>query len=116
MKEVALLIVGGLIAGASGFLGHLWTEKRERRNRRDELMLDLYVEVIGLIIDDEKVMATTTEPRSMPSLDHQAKQYSISHRLKLLGSVAVQAAYKEYHGWVFKETTHPVRPMSPDYV
>ena len=86
-------IIAGIFALVGVFVGQRWTEIRERRNRRDELKLELYLDVVPLIIDDAKTIAKTGEPRVMPPLEHQGKQLSIRHRLMLLAPNAILDAY-----------------------
>jgi hypothetical protein len=100
-------IVAGIFAVVGVFVGQRWSEMRERRNRRDELKLELYLEVVPLIIEDQKTIVETDMPRSMPSLEHQGKQHSIRHRLMLLAPDSVLMAYNDYHSEVFKQTTQP---------
>jgi hypothetical protein len=113
-------VVGAILAGSftlvGPFVGHQWSERRERRNRRDELQLDLYVDAVSLIIDDAMMMLEMKEPNQVAPPEHQAKQHAIRHRLKLLGSPAAQEAYTEYHTWVFRETANASGGHSQQYL
>ena len=95
-----------------------WIEGRERRDRRDRLRLELYLDVVDLILDNELALAKRGSEGQFPPVDLQVKRYGISHRLKLLGSRDAQAAYQEYSRLVFQETAHPVerRPEDPNEV
>jgi len=100
-------IIVGVFAIAGGVFAHLWSQSRDRENRREQTRRELYLAVIALILEDSKVIAETDQPRSMPTLEHQAKQHSIRHRLMLLAPKSVFNAYNSYHSEVFKQTTHP---------
>ena len=102
------------------FLTQRWIERRERRNRRDDLRLGVYTEAIDLIIENEKAMSEAgdgTENSPFGPLDLQIRQRNISHRLKLLAPTSVQEAYRSYAKLVFQEM-QPVgeRPRNPDDV
>jgi hypothetical protein len=107
MKDVIGPIIVGVFAIAGGFFAHLWSQSRDRENRREQTRRELYLDVVALILDDSKVIAETAQPRSMPTLEHQAKQHSIRHQLMLLAPKGVFDAYNSYHSEVFKQTTHP---------
>jgi hypothetical protein len=107
MKDVVGPIIVGLFAIAGGFFAHLWSQSRDRENRREQTRRELYLDVVALILEDSVLIAKTDLPRSMPSLDHQAKQHSVRHRLMLLAPRSVFNAYNTYHSEVFKQATHP---------
>ena len=100
------------------FLSQRWIEQRERRLKRDQLCLELYLQVIELILENEQQLAERTQDGSIPPLEIQKMRYKVSHRLKLLGSEAVQRAYADYSKLVFRETTAPIsqRVPNPDAV
>jgi hypothetical protein len=104
------LIAGGIIAN---WTQH-WIENRERRNRRDDLRLDLYVEVVDLVLDNEVALAERGAEGLTAPLELQTKRLGIFYRLKLLGSQPVQNAYDTYRLLVFKETAHPIKHRPPD--
>jgi hypothetical protein len=123
MKDVLLVLVGGAVGLFASYLGQLWTEKRERRNRRDDLRLSLYLDVIAFVHDNEAEVSRITaefwrgdqtgtprEERSLtPSVEMQSKRKGIIDRLTLLGSKAVQEAFKEYDAQVYFEGVDPPR-------
>jgi hypothetical protein len=97
MKDVVGPIIVGLFAIAGGFFAHLWSQSRARENRREQTRRELYLDVIALILEDSVLIAKTDLPRSMPPLDHQAKQHSVRHRLMLLAPRSIFDAYNSYH-------------------
>ncbi len=110
---------GSLLAsGIVGWLTQRWIERRERRKKRDDLRLDLYLDVVDLILNNEIAIAERGAEGQIAPVELQAKRLRISHRLKLLGSASVRQAYKDYSRLVFQETAHPVehRPPNPDEV
>ena len=114
--SIAGALLGGLIAsGIVAYLTQRWIEKRERRNRRDDLQLELYLEVIDLVLDNELALAERGSKGEITPMELQVKRLRISHRLKLLASESIQDAYNSYRKLVFQETEHPVqdRPKDP---
>ena len=112
-------LFSGLIASSVvAYLSQNWIEKRERRNRRDDLRLELYLEVVDLVLDNELALAERGAEGTIAPVELQTKRLRISHRLKLLGSQPVRDAYDAYRQSVFQETAHPVenRPKDPDDV
>jgi hypothetical protein len=112
-------LFGGLIAsGIVAYLTQQLIEKRERRNRRDELRLDMYLEVVDIILENEQVLGERAAEARIPPIDIQIKRLRILHRLKLLGSLQVQAAYTEYDKLVFQSTVQEIqfRPRNPEDV
>jgi hypothetical protein len=111
---------GGSFVGSAvvALLSQRWIERRERRIRRDQMCLDLYLNVIELILENEHQLALRTPDGGIPPADIQLKRYGISHRLKLLASEPVIKAYSNYSKLVFRETTAPIaqRPSNPDAV
>ena len=85
-----------LAAWIVGSKTQLWIEKRERRNRRDGLRLQLYAEVIAWI---EKMAVGIAEfdgtGRQMP-VDLQQERLRLYAQLRLLAPTSVQEAFKEY--------------------
>lgn len=116
MATVVAAVIAGSFTLVGLFVGHQWSERRERRNRRDELQLELYIDAIALITDDARMMIQIKEPRQVAPPEHQAKQHAIRHRLKLLASPAVQNAYDEYHARVFQETADASGGHSRQYL
>ena len=117
--SLAGALFGSLVAsGVVGYLTQKWIESRERRNRRDELRLELYLEIVDLVLDNEFEIARRGIEGEIPAVDIQKKRLRISHRLKLLGSQEVREAYREYTQLVFQETARPVehRPENPNDV
>ena len=118
-NTLAGALFGGLMAsGIVAYLTQRWIEKRERRNRRDDLRLELYLEVVDLVLDNELALAKRGSQGEIPPLELQTKRIRISHHLKLLGSAPVRAAYDKYRKLVFDETAHSRehRPDDPEEV
>ncbi len=115
LNTLVSVLVGGVLGA---FFTQKWIEARERRNRRDELRLELYLEVVDLVLNNELAIAERGTESSIPKVDLQTKRLRTSHKLKLLGSKAVQADYKIYGDLVFQETSLPVqdRPKDPGEV
>jgi hypothetical protein len=110
---------GSLIAsGIVAYLTQNWIEKRERRNRRDDLRLELYLKAVDLVLDNELALAKRGTEGTIAPAELQTKRLRISHRLKMLGSQPVREAYDAYGRLVFQETAHSVqdRPKNPDDV
>lgn len=58
MLAFAAALFGGLIAtGVVAYLTQKWIGKRERRNRRDDLRLELYLDVVDLVLDNALTLA-----------------------------------------------------------
>lgn len=116
-------LIGALIGGllATGIIAHLtqkWIEQRERRRKRDQLRLELYLDIVDLVLDNELAIAERGQEGQIPPIELQRSRLRASHRLKLLGSPTVKNAYKKYSRLVFQETAHPIqyRPSDPDEV
>lgn len=112
-------LCGGLISGGIvGYYTQRWIERRELRGRRDCLRLDLYLEVIDLVLDNELAIAQRGAKDEIPPAELQTKRLRIAHRLKLLASKPVNNAYDEYNKLVFHETAHEIeyRPKNLDDV
>jgi hypothetical protein len=103
---VATLIVARLTQG--------WIETRERRNRRDDLRLQLYLDVVDLVLENERALAHSDATGRFPPEDLQTRRIHISHRLTLLASPAVQEAYQQYARVVFQETAQDLQFRSKD--
>ena len=119
LGSVSGALCGGLIAGGVvGYLTQRWIERRELRNRRDSLRLDLYQDVIDLVLENELTIAQRSAKGEIPPADLQAERLRILHRLKLLASTPVNNAYNEYNKLVFQTTTQDIkyRPQDPDDV
>lgn len=116
--ELWTALIGTVFGGCVVFLTQKLTERRERRNRRDELRLDLYLEVVDLVLDNQIALAERGAVGAIAPVELQTKRLRISHRLKLLGSPNVRKAYDAYHHLVFQETAHPIenRPQNPNDV
>ena len=117
--SIAGALFGGLVASSIvAYLTQRWIERRELRSRRDDLRLELYLEIVDLVLDNELAIAECGTEGALPPVQLHAKRLRISHRLKLLASRPVIDAYKEYHKLVFQETVHDVakRPPNPDDV
>ena len=117
-NEFSTAVIGAIFGGFVVYLTQKLTERRERRNRRDELRLELYLEVVDLVLDNQLALAARGAEGAIPPVELQTKRLRISHRLKLLGSADVQAAYDAYRHLVFQETAHPIenRPQNPNDV
>ena len=116
---LAAAFFGSLIAtGIVAFLSQKWTENRERRNRRDELRLELYLEIVDLVLDNELALAQRSADGKIAPIELQTKRIRIAHRLKLLASQCVRDAYEPYRLLVFQETEHSREnwPEDPDEV
>lgn len=109
-------VVGSLVAGiAVAYLTQRWIEHRELRLHLHGLRLDLYLEVIDLVLDNQMAIAQSGREGAIPPVELQLKRLRVSHRLKLLAPSRVNEAYREYHRLVFRETAQPVenRPLDP---
>jgi hypothetical protein len=112
-------LFGSLIAaGIVAWWTQKWIEGRERRNRRDDLRLDLYQEIVDLVLDNDELLARRSAEGENPPVELQKKWFRVSHRLKLLGSQPVKEAYHAYYMLVYKETAHAIqfRPRDPNDV
>ena len=117
--SVAGALLGSLLAtGVVAYLTQWWIEGRELRNRRDQSRLELYLEVIDLVLDNELAIAQRGSEGSIASIELQTQRLRISHRLILLGPQTVNDAYNRYRTLVFQETAHDRlnRPSNPDDV
>jgi hypothetical protein len=47
-------IIVGVFAIAGGVFAHLWSQSRDRENRREQTRRELYLAVIALILEDSK--------------------------------------------------------------
>lgn len=122
LEALAGVLVGGLIGvcatGMIAFLTQKWIERRERRNRRDDLRLSLYLKIVDLVLDNERALAERGSDGHLAPIELQVKRIEIVHRLKLLGSQCVRGAYETYHFLVLQETEYSreYRPEDPDEV
>jgi hypothetical protein len=118
-NTLAAAFFGSLLATAIvAFLTQRWIEKRERRDRRDDLRLQLYLNVVDLVMDNEWGLAERGFEGQVPPRDIQTKRIHIRHRLKLLGSPPVLDAYEKYRELVSQSTENPTgqRPETSDVV
>jgi len=111
-------IVGALIGSSIptiivARLTQCWIEHRERRHRRDELRLDVYVEVVGLIPDIGAIISGLGPERFDLPIELQQKIARIGDCLRLLGSPAVIEAYDNYREQIYKRIDNPAerRPL-----
>ena len=90
-----------------------WIERRERRHRRDELRLEVYVEVVGLTPVIDAIISGLGPERFDLPIEQQQKIARIGDCLKLLGSPAVIEAYDNYRDQMYKRIDHPAerRPL-----
>lgn len=115
LQTLAGAFFGSLVAAVVvAWFTQKWTAGRERRNRRDNLRLDLYLEIVDLVLDNDLALASRTAASSIPPVELQRKWYRVSHRLKLLGSQPVKEVYDAYNSLVFQKTAHPVEFRSRD--
>ncbi len=91
-----------------------WIERRERRHRRDELRLEVYVEVVGLTPVINAIISGLGPERFDLPIEQQQKIARIGDCLKLLGSPAVIEAYDNYRDEMYKRIDHPAerRPLN----
>ena len=118
-QTLAGAFFGSLVAAAVvAWFTQKWTEGRERRNRRDNLRLDLYLKIVDLVLDNDLLLAKRTAEGDIPPIEIQRKWFGAEHRLKLLGSQPVKDAYHVYYTLVHKEVDHPIqfRPEDPNEV
>jgi hypothetical protein len=102
-------LLGSLIAtGIVAYLTQRWIERRELRSRRDDLRLELYLEVIDLVLKNELAIAERGAEGNIPPVKLQTKRLRIGHRLKLLASRPVNEAYNRYRELVFQETANGI--------
>lgn len=110
-------LAGSLMAaGLVAYLTQRWIEKRERRDRRDELRLELYVDVVDLVLKNETVLASRSGRVEIPPNDLQTERLRIQHCLKLLASDVVRNAYGEYRKLIDSENAQSIqyRSNNPD--
>jgi len=86
------LIAGGFIA----FLTQRLTEQRERRTHRDELRLDLYLEVVQLVIDYMTARRALEYEAVLPPQELGARGMALHYRLRLVGSAQVLELFDKY--------------------
>jgi hypothetical protein len=124
MLQMLLVTLAGALGGAlfgslaaAGIVAwwtQKWTEGRERRNRRDDLRLGLYLEIVEIVLDNDVLLAKrSTEGDDLP-IELQRKWFGVSHRLKLLGSQPVKNAYHAYYTLVHKEVAHGIQFWAKD--
>ncbi len=114
---LAAAFFGSLVAAATvAFLTQWWTERRERRNRRHDLRLKLYMEIIALVEVNELALAEKGAGGCIPPAEIQAKRIGARHRLKLLGTQSALDAYEKYNRLVRKALEESVgsRPANDE--
>lgn len=112
-------LFGSLMAAwIVGWRTQKWIEGRELRNRRDDLRLNLYLEIVDLVLENEELLGRRGSEGEIPPVELQKKWFGVSHRLKLLGSPQVREGYRAYYALVHKEVAHPIqlRPKNPNEV
>ena len=94
---------GSLLASASvNWLTQRWIERREARAKRDELRLELYLEIVDRVVANEERRAKWSgKPESEP-IESQQNSIRLRHRLVLLGSSAALATFTTYEMRLFK--------------
>jgi len=119
LNTILSVLLGSLFAAAIvAFLTQRLIEQRERRAKRDQLRLDLYLDIVDLVLENELAITMSTSGGENPPVELQARRIRASHRLKLLGSARVKEAYRKYSHLVFQETALPrnARPADPEDV
>lgn len=119
LAALVTVLFGSLFAGAVvAFWTQQWTGNRERQNRRDDLRLKLYLDVVDLVMDNELELAERGFEGKIPPREIQTKRIHIRHRLRLLGSPLVLDAYEKYKALVGRSIENPRehRPENPDDV
>ena len=108
-------LLGGIFIA---IINQVLTARRERLSKREQIKLELYVDIVDLIMLNTEVLANRSAEGSTPSIDTQKQRIRISHRLALLASQNVIDAYNEYRKLVFEETEQPLeyRPRNPNEV
>ncbi len=110
-------ILGSLLAAAIvAWVTQILVERRERRKHYYDLRLDFYLQIVGVVLDNEQLLAARGPHGSFPPAEIQAKWLGVRHRLKLLGSPRVKDAYDRYDSLVRKAVDNPIhaRPMPPE--
>lgn len=108
---VAASLAGWLVA----WLTQKWIERRERRNRRYDLCLEVYGDIIEWIDEMETAVADWDgSARTLP-LDLQRKRLRLYARLRLLSSTVVQAAFDNYK-LLMRHRYEDSRDMQQGYV
>ena len=119
VANITYILIGSLMgAGIVAFLTQYWAGKRERRDRRDNLRLELYQNVVDLVMGNECELAERGFEGKIPPREIQTKRIHIRHRLRLLGSPLVLDAYEKYKELIGQSTENPLeqRPKNPDDV
>jgi hypothetical protein len=115
LGPVISALLGALIGGIiSGYFTQKWIEKRELRDRRDNMRLNLYLKVINLILKNKKEIGQSQSTTSIPSLDIQLQRLKIKHCLKLLAPNDLYVTFEKYDNLVFQKTAQDIqfRPAS----
>jgi hypothetical protein len=93
-----LLAASGWVFGfVTLYVTHFWSESRQVRDRRDELRLAFYLELLQW---------TTKHHTELPEIDESvfiAQYLDFGCRLQLLGSEKVREAYNAYFDLAIKE-------------
>lgn len=108
-------LIGSLIVA---WLTQTWIAKRELRNRRDNLRLKLYCEIVDLVLDNQLAIDSRGNKGETATIELQRRRFEVFYRLELVGSARVRKAYKAYRGLVFAETASGTlgRPKDPNEV
>lgn len=112
--NLSTVIVGAicgsfLATGAVAYLTQAWTEAREQRNRRYDLMLKVYWSVIKLIADYEFLFASAGHEGGDVPTAIQSRKIQIRHKLRLIASDETLKAYNAFTGSAFKQVAYAVK-------
>lgn len=118
---IVTVVQAVLAAGFGGFLAawmvgsrtQKWIEQRERRNRRDQLRVELYLDVIGWIEKTEAAIAQGDGTGRIMDMEMQRERLNLWARLELLGSAAVKEAYAKYKQLARSQYEDPLERREP---
>lgn len=111
---VQAITAAGVAGWIVAWLTQRWIERRERRNRRYELRLDLYRDIIEWIDEIETAVADGDGTGRILPVDMQREKLRLHARLQLLGSDAVQAAFKDYRLLTRRQYEDPLERRGAD--
>jgi len=104
---------GVVAASILAFVSHRFAESRDIRGRRDQLRLELYTDLIQLILKNEEELGGRDQTGKPSPIPLQAERLGIRHRLRLLGSTSVNEHYAKYAKLVFRSTNLPMDQWPP---
>jgi hypothetical protein len=96
-------VLNGIVAaGVMAFATHWLAGRRDKHSRRDQLRLELYNDLIGLILKNEIAIANRGGDGRLPPAELQAEQISFIYRFRLLSPKNIQETYETYKHLIFQ--------------